>query len=173
MIAGDERHVIDGVEREVIVHRKGATRALPPDHPLVPAAYRAVLAVADDLGAGRLALTPLGMTLPFWPLDVATRLLVGTLLIVWGAVRLSPRSFRSDWWMPMARRFTFSPPGMMPSTFRRSKAASVSEPCKADNTTINSVADLRGKTVATQANSTSVLPLLPLLVVFTPAFWRK
>lgn len=30
---------------------------------------------------------------------------------------------------------------------------------KADNTTINAVADLRGKTVATQANSTSVLPL--------------
>lgn len=47
---------------------------------LLPAAYRSVLAVADDLGAGTLALTPLGMTLPYWPLDVATRLVTGTLL---------------------------------------------------------------------------------------------
>ena len=59
--------------------------AVPPWSPraeehLLPAAYRAVLTVADDLGAGTLALTPLGMTLPYWPLDVATRLLVGTLL---------------------------------------------------------------------------------------------
>jgi O-acetyl-ADP-ribose deacetylase len=59
--------------------------AVPPWSPraeeyLLPAAYRAVLAVADDLGAGTVALTPLGMTLPYWPLDVVTRLLTGTLL---------------------------------------------------------------------------------------------
>jgi tRNA-splicing ligase RtcB len=36
-----ERHVVDGVERHLLVHRKGATRAFPPGHPELPAAYRA------------------------------------------------------------------------------------------------------------------------------------
>jgi tRNA-splicing ligase RtcB len=36
-----ERHVVDGVERRLLVHRKGATRAFPPGHPELPAAYRA------------------------------------------------------------------------------------------------------------------------------------
>jgi tRNA-splicing ligase RtcB len=35
-----ERHVIHGHERELLVHRKGATRAFPPDHPELPAPYR-------------------------------------------------------------------------------------------------------------------------------------
>ncbi len=35
-----ERHRVDGVERELLVHRKGATRAFPPGHPELPAAYR-------------------------------------------------------------------------------------------------------------------------------------
>ena len=35
-----ERHQVDGVERRLLVHRKGATRALPPGHPELPAAYR-------------------------------------------------------------------------------------------------------------------------------------
>ena len=35
-----ERHVVDGVERRLLVHRKGATRAFPPGHPELPAAYR-------------------------------------------------------------------------------------------------------------------------------------
>ncbi len=37
-----ERHRIGGRgrERELLVHRKGATRALPPGHPELPAAYR-------------------------------------------------------------------------------------------------------------------------------------
>jgi tRNA-splicing ligase RtcB len=35
-----ERHVIDGVERRLLVHRKGATRAFPPGHPELPKAYR-------------------------------------------------------------------------------------------------------------------------------------
>jgi tRNA-splicing ligase RtcB len=33
--------VVDGVERRLLVHRKGATRAFPPGHPELPAAYRA------------------------------------------------------------------------------------------------------------------------------------
>jgi tRNA-splicing ligase RtcB len=39
-IAKLERHVIDGRERELLVHRKGATRAFPPGHPELPEAYR-------------------------------------------------------------------------------------------------------------------------------------
>jgi tRNA-splicing ligase RtcB len=39
-IAKLERHRVDGAERELLVHRKGATRAFPPGHPDLPAAYR-------------------------------------------------------------------------------------------------------------------------------------
>ena len=39
-IAKVEEHVIDGRNRRVIVHRKGATRAFPPQHPELPAVYR-------------------------------------------------------------------------------------------------------------------------------------
>ncbi|HEY9766567.1 MAG TPA: RtcB family protein, partial [Chroococcales cyanobacterium] len=39
-IAKIERHFIDGEEREVLVHRKGATRAFPPNHPDIPPDYR-------------------------------------------------------------------------------------------------------------------------------------
>lgn len=41
-LAKIETHVIDGRERKVLVHRKGATRAFPPGHPEVPEAYRAI-----------------------------------------------------------------------------------------------------------------------------------
>ncbi|WP_296225785.1 RtcB family protein [Ralstonia sp. UBA689] len=37
-----EKHVVDGVERELFVHRKGATRAFGPGHPDLPAAIRDV-----------------------------------------------------------------------------------------------------------------------------------
>ena len=37
-----EDHVVDGAPRRVLVHRKGATRAFPPGHPSLPAAYAAV-----------------------------------------------------------------------------------------------------------------------------------
>jgi len=40
-IAKLERHEVDGTGRELLVHRKGATRAFPPGHPELPAAYRA------------------------------------------------------------------------------------------------------------------------------------
>jgi len=36
-----ERHRVDGVERELYVHRKGATRAFGPNHPDLPEAFRA------------------------------------------------------------------------------------------------------------------------------------
>jgi tRNA-splicing ligase RtcB len=39
-IAKIERHLYEGSEIEVCVHRKGATRAFPAGHPEIPAAYR-------------------------------------------------------------------------------------------------------------------------------------
>ncbi|MGH9701989.1 MAG: RtcB family protein, partial [Candidatus Acidiferrales bacterium] len=39
-IAKRERHRVDGEEREVLVHRKGATRSFPAHAPGLPAAYR-------------------------------------------------------------------------------------------------------------------------------------
>jgi len=39
-IAKMERHQVDGKEKILCVHRKGATRALPPDHPDVPDKYK-------------------------------------------------------------------------------------------------------------------------------------
>ena len=41
-IAKRERYRVNGEEREVLVHRKGATRAFPPGHAEIPAAYRGV-----------------------------------------------------------------------------------------------------------------------------------
>ena len=41
-MAKKETHTIGGQEMEVILHRKGATRAFPPGHPETPAQYQAV-----------------------------------------------------------------------------------------------------------------------------------
>lgn len=41
-IAKRETHRIGGKTREVLVHRKGATRAFPPQHPEMPADYRSI-----------------------------------------------------------------------------------------------------------------------------------
>ncbi|MCK4428356.1 MAG: RtcB family protein [candidate division Zixibacteria bacterium] len=41
-IAKIEKHSIDGEEKELIVHRKGATRSFPPHHPAVNEIYREV-----------------------------------------------------------------------------------------------------------------------------------
>lgn len=52
-IAKTEEHVVDGAPRKVVVHRKGATRAFGPGHPLVPEAYRAIgqpVLVPGDMG---------------------------------------------------------------------------------------------------------------------------
>jgi tRNA-splicing ligase RtcB len=54
-IAKKERHEIDGEDRELYVHRKGATRAFPAGHPEVPAAYREVgqpVIIPGSMGAG-------------------------------------------------------------------------------------------------------------------------
>ncbi len=39
-IAKLEKHVIDGKEKTLCVHRKGATRAFPPGHPELPQEYQ-------------------------------------------------------------------------------------------------------------------------------------
>jgi tRNA-splicing ligase RtcB len=41
-VAKLEEHIINGEKKMVYVHRKGATRAFPPQHPDVPAVYRKV-----------------------------------------------------------------------------------------------------------------------------------
>jgi tRNA-splicing ligase RtcB (3'-phosphate/5'-hydroxy nucleic acid ligase) len=41
-IAKVERHTVDGGSRDVLVHRKGATRSFGPGHPDIPPAYRAL-----------------------------------------------------------------------------------------------------------------------------------
>ncbi|ELY83252.1 RtcB family protein [Natrinema gari] len=56
-IAKKETHTVgaDGEERELYVHRKGATRAFPAGHPEVPSAYREVgqpVIIPGSMGAG-------------------------------------------------------------------------------------------------------------------------
>lgn len=41
-VAKIEDHMVDGKPRKLLVHRKGATRAFPPHHPLIPADYQSV-----------------------------------------------------------------------------------------------------------------------------------
>jgi tRNA-splicing ligase RtcB len=52
-IAKFEEHTIGGQRKRVWVHRKGATRAFPPDHPEIPAAYRKIgqpVIIPGDMG---------------------------------------------------------------------------------------------------------------------------
>ena len=52
-IAKKELHTIDGKQVMLCVHRKGATRALPPGHPLLPEIYRDVgqpVLIPGDMG---------------------------------------------------------------------------------------------------------------------------
>ncbi len=54
-IAKVEEYQVDGRTRKVYVHRKGATRSFPKDHPDVPAKYRSVgqpVIIPGDMGAG-------------------------------------------------------------------------------------------------------------------------
>jgi tRNA-splicing ligase RtcB len=52
-IAKVEEHEVDGKKTKLMVHRKGATRAFPPGHPELPAAYRPVgqpVLIPGDMG---------------------------------------------------------------------------------------------------------------------------
>ena len=39
-VAKIETHIVDGQEKTLLVHRKGATRAFPPNHPMIPEQYK-------------------------------------------------------------------------------------------------------------------------------------
>lgn len=52
-IAKIEKHVVDGKEKTVCVHRKGATRALGPGHPDIPPRYKQIgqpVLIPGDMG---------------------------------------------------------------------------------------------------------------------------
>ncbi len=52
-IAKIEEYEVDGQKRRVCVHRKGATRAFPPQHPALPEKYREVgqpVLIPGDMG---------------------------------------------------------------------------------------------------------------------------
>ncbi len=52
-IAKIEKHLVDGKERTLCVHRKGATRAFPPGHPDLPARYQKIgqpVIIPGDMG---------------------------------------------------------------------------------------------------------------------------
>jgi tRNA-splicing ligase RtcB len=52
-IAKFEEHEVEGKKRLLLVHRKGATRAFPPNHPEVPLAYRKIgqpVLIPGDMG---------------------------------------------------------------------------------------------------------------------------
>lgn len=68
--AKQERHLVDGIERELLVHRKGATRAFGPGRPEVPERYRGVgqpVLVGGTMGTMSYVLrgTALGMSETF------------------------------------------------------------------------------------------------------------
>lgn len=48
-----EKHLVDGEERELFVHRKGATRAFPAGHPEIPEKYQSIgqpVLIPGDMG---------------------------------------------------------------------------------------------------------------------------
>ncbi len=52
-IAKFEEHQVDGQQKKVWVHRKGATRAFPPGHPEIPSRYRRIgqpVIIPGDMG---------------------------------------------------------------------------------------------------------------------------
>lgn len=52
-VAKVETHNVDGKKMELVVHRKGATRAFPPGHPELPGAYRVTgqpVLIPGDMG---------------------------------------------------------------------------------------------------------------------------
>jgi len=53
-IAKMEKHMVDGKEKTLCVHRKGATRAFPPGHPDIPERYKEVgqpVIIPGDMGS--------------------------------------------------------------------------------------------------------------------------
>jgi tRNA-splicing ligase RtcB len=83
-IAKKERHTVDGKSRDVLVHRKGATRAFPPGHRELPETYRSV---------GQPVLVPGSMGTASWILVGAPRAMEETFgSVCHGAGRLLSRT---------------------------------------------------------------------------------
>lgn len=52
-IAKFEEHIVEGEKKRLCVHRKGATRAFPPNHPHIPDTYKSVgqpVLIPGDMG---------------------------------------------------------------------------------------------------------------------------
>jgi tRNA-splicing ligase RtcB len=69
-IAKMETHTVDGQEKQLCVHRKGATRAFPPHHPELPDIYRPIgqpVIIPGDMGRASWVLVgqPASMELSF------------------------------------------------------------------------------------------------------------
>ena len=65
-----ERHVVDGVERELFVHRKGATRSVGPGHPDLPPALAAIgqpVLIGGTMGTGSYVLAGTARERSGWP----------------------------------------------------------------------------------------------------------
>ena len=59
-IAKVEQHLVDGRLKTLLVHRKGATRAFPPHHPLIPVDYQFVgqpVLIGGTMGTNSYVLT--------------------------------------------------------------------------------------------------------------------
>lgn len=59
-IAKFEDHLVEGATRKLCIHRKGATRAFPPNHPDVPAKYKSIgqpVIIPGDMGTASYVLT--------------------------------------------------------------------------------------------------------------------
>lgn len=59
-ICKEEEHTVAGEKRRVLVHRKGATRSFPPEHPAVPAKYAQIgqpVLVGGSMGTASWVLT--------------------------------------------------------------------------------------------------------------------
>ena len=59
-IAKIEEHIVEGKPKVVLVHRKGATRAFAPNHPLIPATYQSIgqpVLIGGTMGTASYVLT--------------------------------------------------------------------------------------------------------------------
>merc|ERR1711935_1076835 len=59
-IAKVEEHIVDGKQKTLLVHRKGATRAFPPHHPLIPVDYQLIgqpVLIGGTMGTNSYVLT--------------------------------------------------------------------------------------------------------------------
>ena len=55
-----EEHIVDGKQKTLLVHRKGATRAFPPHHPLIPVDYQLIgqpVLIGGTMGTNSYVLT--------------------------------------------------------------------------------------------------------------------